>query len=651
MAPIAQAYAAADHHHDTADPDPGNQRIEINSRVPAAAFVRVLVADDDVEIGDPGGVDRGFGGGLILDRIQALLGEQTRHLPAPLGDDELTPLRGVVGALMLADVEECEIVTPNRDGIAPVHELDRLFLPGLRSNDAGEDEADAGVGEGHAVGPSRQVAGPFPRFGQGQAEKLQPPGETHERAGDEPRRDPDPQGRQGRGAGGQRPGRDRHRRGGGEGQLEAAENTGQVGAFPRHHRTDRGQYQKRHDQGTEGPVEIGGPDGNLVPAESVEEEGIHGAEKDRGARRRQQEIVDHQAAFPRYRGEQTAPFHGRGADRVEDQGSANHEDQEGEDENAARRIGGEGMNRGKDSRADQEGPQQREGKGQDGEQDRPTLQGVAPFANDGRMQKRRAREPGHEGGVLDRIPEPEAAPAELVIGPPAAHGDADREEAPGGERPGPDPAGPGGVDPAFEQGRDGEREGHRKAHVTEIEEGRVISQPRVLKQGIQIAAVDRRRVQPFEGIGGKHRKCQETYGDQGLDGKDAGPQGRRQIGPEEADRQAIDREDQDPQQERALVIAPHTRDLVHQRLRRVGILGHVGDAEVGHHVGVHEAAKSDRDEEKLGHARGPGQGHPVGVAAPGADQRQGSLGHGDEERQDQGVMSDFGNQFASPSFQ
>ena len=49
------------------------------------------------------------------------------------------------------------------------------------------------------------------------------------------------------------------------------------------------------------------------------------------------------------------------------------------------------------------------------------------------MEKRGSCEPRHEGGVFDRVPEPPAAPAELVVGPPRTHRDADRQEHPGGE--------------------------------------------------------------------------------------------------------------------------------------------------------------------------------------------------------------------------
>ena len=41
-----------------------------------------ILADDDIEIGKPGRVDRGLGGPGVLDRIVAALGQQERHLLA-----------------------------------------------------------------------------------------------------------------------------------------------------------------------------------------------------------------------------------------------------------------------------------------------------------------------------------------------------------------------------------------------------------------------------------------------------------------------------------------------------------------------------------------------------------------------------------------
>src|SRR3546814_5354568 len=81
------------------------------------------------------------------------------------------------------------------------------------------------------------------------------------------------------------------------------------------------------------------------------------------------------------------------------------------------------------------------------------------------MEQRGADQPGHEGSILHRGPIPPAAPAELVIGPPASQRDAGGEKGPGDQGPGADPARPGGVDLALDQRRDGEGEGDGEADI------------------------------------------------------------------------------------------------------------------------------------------------------------------------------------------
>ena len=120
-----------------------------------------------------------------------------------------------------------------------------------------------------------------------------------------------------------------------------------------------------------------------------------------------------------------------------------------------------------------------------------------------RMQERGAREPGHQRGVLDRVPEPEAAPAQRVIGPVGAHRDAERQEAPGDQREGPHEARPGRVDAALDQRRGGEGEHDREADIAEIEQRRMDREAGVLQDRVEIAALERRRRQPLERVRGQ----------------------------------------------------------------------------------------------------------------------------------------------------
>ena len=118
---------------------------------------------------------------------------------------------------------------------------------------------------------------------------------------------------------------------------------------------------------------------------------------------------------------------------------------------------------------------------------------VAGGEHGDRMEQGGRGEPGHQRGVLDRIPEPPAAPAELVIGPVGAGGDAEGEEDPGAEHPGPHRAGEGRADVARDQGADREGEGDRDADIAEIEGRRMEGEARVLEQRIEAVALDRRR--------------------------------------------------------------------------------------------------------------------------------------------------------------
>ncbi len=177
-------------------------------------------------------------------------------------------------------------------------------------------------------------------------------------------------------------------------------------------------------------------------------------------------------------------------------------------------------------------PEQREREGQDGEQDGPALQRVALFDHDGRVQQCGGREPGHERGVLDRVPEPPAAPAQLVVGPPAAERDAEGQRHPGGQGPGPHPAGPGRVDPALDQGRDGEGVGGREPDIAEVEHRRVHGEPGILQDRVEPAAVERRRVEAQERVRGEQQEGQEADADQRLHAQHASAEGGRQVAPE-----------------------------------------------------------------------------------------------------------------------
>ena len=90
----------------------------------------------------------------------------------------------------------------------------------------------------------------------------------------------------------------------------------------------------------------------------------------------------------------------------------------------------------------------------------PDLQHPLLLLHDHRVQEGGADEPRHQRRVLDRIPGPEAAPADLDVGPVRAEQHADAEERPGGERPAARRDDPARV------GLAGEQRGHANANGT-----------------------------------------------------------------------------------------------------------------------------------------------------------------------------------------
>ena len=259
-------------------------------------------------------------------------------------------------------------------------------------------------------------------------------------------------------------------------------------------------------------------------------------------------------------------------------------------------------------------------------------------------------EPGHEARVLDRVPEPEAAPAELVVGPPGAERDADGQEHPGGERPGPDPARPGGVDPPLDQRGDGEGEGHREADIAEVEEGRVEGEARVLQQRVQVAPVDGRHREPQEGVRGEQDEGQEGDADRGLHRQHPRLEGRGQLAPNARRRRAEEREDQDPEEHRALVVPPDAGELVEPGLGAVRVGVDQRDREVRGQEGPGQRREGEADQQELRRwrrARPP----PSSLRQPllRAHQRHHRLQERDAEGQDQREMSELDDHGGDPS--
>ena len=96
------------------------------------------------------------------------------------------------------------------------------------------------------------------------------------------------------------------------------------------------------------------------------------------------------------------------------------------------------------------------------------------------------------------------------------------------------PARPGGIDPAVDQRGDGEGEGNRKADIARIEKRRVEGERRILQDGVQAIALDRRRIEARKGFDVGHDEQQEGRADRALDGERA-RELERQIAAEQRD--------------------------------------------------------------------------------------------------------------------
>ena len=144
-------------------------------------------------------------------------------------------------------------------------------------------------------------------------------------------------------------------------------------------------------------------------------------------------------------------------------------------------------------------PRSGQERGQDGQAERghhqrqvPDPQHAPPLLHHHRVEVGGGREPRQEGGVLDRVPRPVAAPAEDLVAPPRAEDHPAGQERPGEEGPAPGLDQPPLTHPAGDEAGAGEGEGDGEADQTEVEQRRVERhQDVVLQQRVRTGAVGR----------------------------------------------------------------------------------------------------------------------------------------------------------------
>jgi len=147
----------------------------------------------------------------------------------------------------------------------------------------------------------------------------------------------------------------------------------------------------------------------------------------------------------------------------------------------------------------------------------------------------------------------------------------------------------------------------------------------ILQDGVEIAALQRSLGDAQEWIGRDQNEENECHRDRGLHREHVGFEPRRQIAAEQRDQRTEHAEDEDPQQHRAFVIAPHAAELVDERLCRMGVLEHVDDGKIRPHVAHRQRGEGDRDEAELRNRGRARHSHQHGIILARPDHRHAGL--------------------------
>ena len=398
------------------------------------------------------------------------------------------------------------------------------------------------------------------------------------------------------------------------------------------------QRQHRHDEDL---IEVWRPDRDLSEAERFKKERIERADQDQAGRDHQQDVIEYQERLARHGFEPAARAQRRPAPGIERQRAADAHAEKGQDEEPAAGVACERVHGYEHAGSDQERPEQGQRECQDRQQQRPAAEQPTLLGHRERMNQRGADQPRHEGRVLHRIPEPPAAPAELVVRPPAAERDTDREKEPRERGPWPRPARPARIEAAFEHGGHRKGERHGEADITDVQHRRVHREREVLQHRVQVAAVRGCRRQPLERIRGQQDEEQEPGAHDAKDTQHACGERFRELPAEGRNRQRPGRERERPEHERSFMRAPYRREAVERRQRGVGVLRDIQHGKVIALERPGQHGERHGDEHPLPRDGGSGDRHVTRGSHRRADQPETGLRHREQQRHDQGEMSEF----------
>src|ERR1039458_7658071 len=488
----------AEDHDDQANPNPRDQRIQVRfNDGPSGGLVLAFIDQIDVahqeKIFAEAGVNAREGLRLSAGFIEAALGIHGRNLLAAAKNIDDRPLVGIVGIVVLRVGLTDQGVRADVNFVAKAHFFFN-FLVERRPEDSNDYEGDAKVHDVAAVASriamvevnhrGKDVLLALAGNDAASADELGNNGEDYKR-------------RENGGHGRVKIGRvlpgthaeQNHHAADGE-RADRGEQEIPLEAFdgsltPGEQRSDRGEQQEQQGNRNRHAIEKRRSHGDFVSLNELRQDREKRAPQYGEADHEQEEIVEQETGFARHQrfqfvlALQVRPvrYKEKGADR---QGQPDEDQEPGADRGLR-----EGVHRTDHTRAREEGPEHGEQEGREGERHVPDLQHAALFLHHDGMQKRCAGEPGHERGILNRVPSPVTAPSKDSVSPVRAEKDANGEEAPGHHSPAARDLNPFLAGVLHDQRAQREGERNREADVSQVQHGWMDDHLGILQKRIQ----------------------------------------------------------------------------------------------------------------------------------------------------------------------
>lgn len=370
------------------------------------------------------------------------------------------------------------------------------------------------------------------------------------------------------------------------------------------------QHQRRHRYGPGAAGEVLALDRELLVPSQIPDHGIGGAQRD--------DEQKHDARADRdRRAPGRWPITGPRPPERDDQGAERRHRRHRREAAAHPGRLGEGVDGAGEPGPRHPGPDEHHRERGHGERGRgPGRRPTGPVAVQGDEQG----DPREQRRILDGVPRPVAAPAQLDVGPIGTEdetgaqqhgGDPDRTQARHGPRGGP---------------VEGEEERDDRPEQPEIQDRRMDQHRRMLEDRCEAAALHRGDRERLERIGGdEHQEGRRHHDERPGGDRGAAPQAAQRGGGHQRG------EDRCPEQERSAHARPETRQPVDRAARLPAVVDDVGEGEVGSQEG---------GPERTGRHEGAGRGGPEGGAGrrqPAAESQSRGPGRGEDDDHDGGV--------------